>query len=71
MITGARENSSGSKAAPVAETTNPRLLALREKIDNEEYLYEAIQRIALILSNELLDIPHGGLKHERQRKGRR
>ena len=46
------------------------LEALRAKINNEEYVYEAIQRIALILSNELLDIPQGG-RHEQQRKGRR
>ena len=46
------------------------LEALRAKINNEEYVYEAIQRIALILSNELLDIPQGG-SHEQQRKGRR
>jgi hypothetical protein len=46
------------------------LEALREKINSEEYVYEAIQRIALILSNELLDIPQGG-NHEQQRKGRR
>jgi hypothetical protein len=46
------------------------LEVLREKINNEEYIYEAIQRIALILSNELLDIPHGGLNYERQRRRR-
>jgi hypothetical protein len=28
---------------------------LRNKINNKDYLHEAIQRIALILSNELLD----------------
>ena len=44
---------------------------LRRKINNEEYVCEAIQRIALILSNELLDIPHGGGCYERQRKGRK
>ena len=43
---------------------------LRAKINNEEYVYEAIQRIALILSNELLDIPQGG-NYEQRRKGRR
>ncbi|GHV89270.1 hypothetical protein AGMMS50267_16300 [Spirochaetia bacterium] len=46
-----------------------RIEILRKKIDNEDYLYEAIQRLALILSNEILDIPHGGT-YERQRKGR-
>ncbi|MDR0878635.1 MAG: hypothetical protein LBN21_11325 [Treponema sp.] len=44
---------------------------LRTKINNQDYLYEAIQRIALVLSNELLDISQGGLYNERQRKGRR
>jgi hypothetical protein len=43
---------------------------LRHKINNKDYLYEAIQRIALILSNELLDISQGGIYHE-QRKGRK
>jgi hypothetical protein len=43
---------------------------LRNKINNKDYIYEAIQRIALILSNELLDISRGGLWHE-QRKGRK
>jgi hypothetical protein len=47
------------------------LEALRRKINNEDYLCEAIQRIALILSNELLDIPQGGGYYERQRKGRK
>jgi hypothetical protein len=50
---------------------DPKLEILREKINNEEYLHEAIQRIALILSNELLDIPQGGWNYERQRKRRR
>jgi hypothetical protein len=39
---------------------------LRKKIDNEEYLNEAIQRIAQVLSNEILDISQGGLVHGRQ-----
>ena len=43
---------------------------LRAKINSAEYVHEAIHRIAMILSNELLDIPHGG-RHEQQRKGRR
>jgi hypothetical protein len=43
---------------------------IRNKINNKEYIYEAIQRIALILSNELLDISRGGVYHE-QRKGRK
>ena len=47
-----------------------RLEILRRKINNEDYLHEAIQRIALIISNELLDLPQGGSSYERQRKSR-
>jgi len=47
-----------------------RLEILRQKINNEDYLCEAIQRIALIISNELLDLPQGGRSYERQRKSR-
>ncbi|MCL2319261.1 MAG: hypothetical protein FWC45_04190 [Treponema sp.] len=47
-----------------------RLEVLRQKINNEDYLHEAIQRIALIISNELLDLPQGGRSYERQRKSR-
>jgi hypothetical protein len=47
------------------------LEALRAKINSEEYVHEAIQRIALILSNELLDIPQGGNNYEQRRKRRR
>jgi hypothetical protein len=47
-----------------------RLEVLRLKINNEDYLHEAIQRIALIISNELLDLPQGGRSYERQRKSR-
>jgi hypothetical protein len=45
------------------------LVKLRKKIDNKEYLNEAIQRIALVLSNELLDISRKGIYHyERKRR---
>jgi hypothetical protein len=44
---------------------------LRVKINNKDYLYEAIQRIALVLSNELLDMNQREAYHERRRKGRR
>jgi len=47
-----------------------KLEVLRQKINNEDYLHEAIQRIALIISNELLDLPQGGRLYERRRKGR-
>jgi hypothetical protein len=44
---------------------------LRDKINDESYLSDAVQRIALILSNGLLDIPQGGILHERYRKARK
>ena len=47
-----------------------KLEILRLKINNEDYLHEAIQRIALIISNELLDLPRGGRPYEQQRKSR-
>ena len=47
-----------------------RLESLRHKINDEDYLHEAIQRIALIISNELLDLPQGGGSYEQQRKKR-
>jgi hypothetical protein len=48
-----------------------RIELLRAKINSEEYLYEAIQRMAQVLSNEILGIPQGGTFYERQRKGRK
>jgi hypothetical protein len=40
----------------------------RKKIDSKEYLDEAIQQIALVLSNELLDISRKGIyQYERKR----
>ena len=47
-----------------------KLEVLRQKINNEDYLFEAINRIALIISNELLDLPRGGRSYEQQRKRR-
>ena len=47
-----------------------KLEVLRRKINSEDYLHEAIQRIALTISNELLGIPQGGGSYERQRKRR-
>ncbi|MCL2601854.1 MAG: hypothetical protein FWD91_03475 [Treponema sp.] len=61
------------KTPPQPDKENTRLARLellRRKINNEEYLQEAIQRIALTISNELLDIPQGGGMYERQRKRR-
>ena len=40
---------------------------LRSRINDQEYLYEAIQRIALVLSNELLGTVQGGKYNESRR----
>jgi len=39
--------------------------ALRDKLNNEEYLEAAILRMATLMTDELLDIPRGGLIYER------
>jgi hypothetical protein len=44
---------------------------LRQRINDEDYLYAAIQRLALVLSNELMDMTQEGTRHERQRKRRK
>ncbi|MHC6203727.1 hypothetical protein ACYULU_11100 [Breznakiellaceae bacterium SP9] len=53
------------------ELSSHELQELRMKLDNEEYLTEAIQRIALVLSNELFYISRGGKRDEQQRKRRK
>ncbi|MDR1506985.1 MAG: hypothetical protein LBI67_07765 [Treponema sp.] len=37
-------------------SSDMRILDLRKKIDDEDYLYGAIQRIALVLSNEITSV---------------
>jgi hypothetical protein len=54
-----------------AQLVSPRIAILKQKIDNEDYLSEAIQRIAQVLSNEILELPQGGSYHERQWKRRK
>jgi gamma-glutamylcysteine synthetase len=68
MIGLSGESPLALRAASQMDTTE--LEQLRNKINNKDYLCEAIQRIALILSNELLDISRGGIYHE-QRKRRK
>jgi len=41
---------------------------LRIRINDEDYMFHAIERIAHVLSNELVDFVHGGKKNERRRK---
>jgi hypothetical protein len=51
--------------------SSAKLEQLRNRINDKDYLYEAIQRIALVLSNELLDFSQGGKYNGRQRKRRK
>jgi len=52
---------------PLKENDLPdKLSLLRRKINDEDYLYEAIYRIAQVLSNEITGIPRRG-KSERKR----
>ena len=53
--------------------SSTRLEQLRKRINDKDYMYAAIQRIALVLSNELMDMSPGGSYNERQwqRKRRR
>ena len=48
-----------------------RVAELKQKINNKEYMYGAIFRIAQVLSNEILGIPQGGAYDERQWEGRK
>ena len=48
-----------------------KLEQLRHRINDEDYLHAAIQRLALVLSNELMDMTQEGTRHERQRKRRK
>jgi len=44
---------------------------LRRRINDEDYLQAAIQRLALVLSNELMELTMEGGCNERQRKRRK
>ena len=48
-----------------------RLETLRRRINDEDYLHAAIQRLALVLSKELMDLTQEGTRHEQQRKRRK
>lgn len=47
-----------------------RLDTLRRRINDETYLHAAIQRLALVMSRELMDLYSEGGKNERRRKRR-
>jgi hypothetical protein len=57
----------------IEDTLNStRIEQLRKRINDKDYMYAAIQRIALVLSNELVDMTQGGESYnEQQRKRRR
>jgi hypothetical protein len=44
------------------------LESLKLKINDPRYLYEAINCLAMILSNEILNIHQGGIDHEWERR---
>ena len=48
-----------------------KLEQLRSRINDEDYLHAAIQRLALVLSNELMEMTKERVRHERQRKRRK
>jgi hypothetical protein len=51
--------------------SSTKLEQLRHRINDKDYLHAAIQRIAFVLSNELMDLHQEGVHNERQRKRRR
>jgi hypothetical protein len=61
----------GEGVFPVIDRDKPldttRINDLKVKIHDEDYLYEAIQRIAQVLSNEIAGI-HRGRVNERKRR---
>ena len=59
MISGGKSTGAATLVLERTETVDlpPRILELREKIQNQEYLDNAIQRIAQVISNHLIDNP--------------
>jgi hypothetical protein len=54
------------------QALNSRELELiQRRINDEDYLHAAIQRLALVLSNEIMDLNMEGGRNERQRKKRK
>jgi hypothetical protein len=50
---------------------NKKLELLKRRINDEDYLRAAIQRLAFVMSNELMDISSEGGRNEQQRKRRK
>ncbi len=59
MISGGKSTGAATLVLERTESIDlsPRILELREKIQNQEYLDNAIQRIAQVISNHLIDNP--------------
>ena len=59
MISGGKSTGAATLVLERTETVDlsPRILELRKKIQNQEYLDNAIQRIAQVISNHLIDDP--------------
>ena len=54
-----------------AAINSKKLELLQRRINDEDYLRAAIQRMALVLSRELMEITMEGGQNERQRKRRK
>jgi len=54
------EKSVYSLVEPDTPLNSSKIEALKKKINSEDYLFEAIQRIAFVLSNEIAGVPAGG-----------
>jgi hypothetical protein len=64
--------SSKNLSAPeVSAGSISRLELLRYRINDENYVRAAVHRLAMVLSNELMNITQEGARHERQRKRRK
>jgi len=59
MISGGKSTGASTLVLERTEELNlsPRILELRKKIQNQEYLDNAIQRIAQVISNHLIEEP--------------
>ena len=59
MISGGKSTATATLVLEKTEDTqlSPRILELRRKIQNQDYLDNAIQRIAQVISNHLIEDP--------------
>ena len=55
----------------MAAVNSQKLELIRRRINDEDYLRAAIQRLALVMSNELMELTMEGRRHEQQRKRRK